>query len=59
MNGNVVAVRGHTTGSHLDLADDDELALSVIWLVTVVDGAVSCWQLAADTAPHRAAHGLS
>jgi hypothetical protein len=55
----VVAVQGHTTGSHLGLADEDELALSVIWLVTVVDGAVRRWQLVQDTAANRRAHGLA
>jgi hypothetical protein len=59
VSANVVAVQGHTTGSHLDLADEDELALSVIWLVTVVNGAVRRWQLVADTAPNRREHGLA
>ena len=59
VSAHIVAVHGHTTGSHLDLADEDELALSVLWLVTVVDGAVSRWQLVADTTQNRAAHGLT
>jgi hypothetical protein len=56
-NGDVVAVQGHT-GSHLGLPDEDEMALSVIWLVTVVDGALRRWRLVEDTAAHRREHGL-
>jgi ketosteroid isomerase-like protein len=59
VRGDVVAVQGHTTGSHLELTDEDELALSVIWLVTVADGAVSRWQLVPDTAANRREHGLA
>ena len=57
-SGDVVAVQGHTTGSHLDLPDEDEVQLSAIWLVTVVDGAVRRWRLVEDTAAHRRAYGL-
>ena len=57
-SGDVVAVQGHTTGSHLDLPDEDEVQLSAIWLVTVVDGAVRRWRLVEDTAAHRRACGL-
>ena len=51
-------MQGHTTGSHLDLPDEDEVQLSAIWLVTVVDGAVRRWRLVEDTAAHRRAYGL-
>ena len=57
--GAVVAVQGRTTGSHLDLADADELALSLIWLATVVDGAVSCWKLIEDDDANRRRFGLT
>jgi hypothetical protein len=30
----------------------------VIWLVTVVDGAVARWQLVPDDAPNRRRYGL-
>jgi hypothetical protein len=40
VSGGVAAVQGHTTGSHLDLPDEEEMQLSLIWLVTVADGAV-------------------
>jgi hypothetical protein len=33
-----VIVLGHTTGSHLDLADDDESRIIVIWRAEVSDG---------------------
>jgi hypothetical protein len=57
-SGDVVAVQGHTTGSHLDLPDEEEMHLSLIWLVTVVEGAVRRWRLVEDTAEHRREHGL-
>jgi ketosteroid isomerase-like protein len=58
-DGDVVAVQGHTTGSHLGLADEEESRQSLIWLATVVDGAVRRWQLVADTAAHRDRYGLN
>ena len=51
--GHLVAVRGRTTGSHLGLADDQEFELSLMWLATVVDGAVDRWQLVADDEANR------
>jgi len=57
--GNVVAVQGRTTGSHLGLADEDELQLSLIWLAKVDEGAVDRWQLVADTATNRRRYGLT
>jgi hypothetical protein len=41
--GERVAALGHTTGSHLGLADEDEARLSLIWLATVVDGKLATW----------------
>lgn len=57
-SGPTVAVRGHTTGSHLGLPDDEEITLSLIWLVTAIDGAVRGFRLVEDSAGHRAAHGF-
>jgi hypothetical protein len=53
-----VAVVGHTTGSHLALPDDEEHALTLIWLATVAGGLVTAWQLVEDTDSNRAALGL-
>ncbi len=51
---NSVAVLGHTTGSHLGLADEDERALTLIWVATVARGRLSRWRLLDDTPEHRA-----
>jgi ketosteroid isomerase-like protein len=56
--GPTVAVLGHTTGSHLGLPDDEEIMLSLIWLVTAVDGAVRGFRLVEDSQENRAAHGV-
>jgi ketosteroid isomerase-like protein len=53
-----VAVLGTTTGSHLGLADEDEMKLKVIWLCEVLDGRVSLWRIAEDTAKRRAEIGI-
>ena len=52
------AVLGHTTGSHLDLPDDAEAKITVIWAATVVGGFLKTWQVIEDTPDARAAHGL-
>ena len=44
-NGDEVLVHGHTTGSHLGLADEEERQLPVTWRATVHDGAVTLWQI--------------
>lgn len=44
-NEGTVAVLGHTTGSHLGLADDGESRLTLIWVAEVVAGAVRSWSL--------------
>ena len=54
----VVAVLGHTTGSHLGLSDEKERTLTLIWLARVRDGLVAEWTLIEDTPANRAAHGL-
>jgi hypothetical protein len=54
-----VAVLGHTTGSHLGLADDEERKLSLIWLAEVQDGQLRSWRLLEDTPERRAELGLT
>jgi ketosteroid isomerase-like protein len=41
-----VAVVGTTTGSHLDLRDEEERKIRVIWVAEVVDGSVVSWRIA-------------
>jgi hypothetical protein len=50
-NEGVVAILGHTTGSHLGLPDDEESGLTLIWLAEITDGAVRSWSLIDDTRP--------
>jgi hypothetical protein len=54
----VVAVLGHTTGSHLDLPDEEESQLTLIWLAEVVGEAIRSWQLIEDTPDNRQRLGL-
>jgi ketosteroid isomerase-like protein len=54
-----VAVLGHTTGSHLGLADHEESKLSLIWLAEVQDGQLCRWRLLEDTPDRRAELGLT
>lgn len=56
--GGTVAVRGHTTGSHLGLPDDEESKLTLIWLGVVADGALRSWTLVEDNAVNRSGFGL-
>jgi hypothetical protein len=53
-----VAVLGHTTGSHLGLADDAESLLTLIWVDECVNGAISGWTLVEDTPLNRERYGL-
>jgi hypothetical protein len=53
-----VAVLGHTTGSHLGLADSQESLLTVIWIADCQHGAVGSWTLAEDTPLNRDRYGL-
>jgi hypothetical protein len=48
-----VAVLGHTTGSHLDLRDDEENRLLLIWRAVVRDGRLILWQILEDTPARR------
>jgi hypothetical protein len=54
-----VTVLGHTTGSHLGLPDQEERALSVIWLAEVLEGQLRCWRLLEDTPDRRAELGFA
>ena len=57
-NGNAVAIMGSTTGSHLGLPDDEEMAVTLIWVADVEDGKVDAWRLLEDTAENRAVCSL-
>lgn len=57
-DGDAVVVRGHTTGSHLDLADEEQSRLTVIWRATVRDGRLTLWQILEDTSARRFELGL-
>jgi hypothetical protein len=57
-HGQRVAVLGNTTGSHLNLPDDEELGLVVIWIAEVDQGRLTQWQVCADTVGVRRALGL-
>jgi hypothetical protein len=54
-----VVVVGHTTGSHLDLLDQDEGELTVIWRATVDDGLLRLWQILEDTPARRTHLGVT
>ena len=53
-----VAVLGHTTGSHLDLPDDAETKITVIWHAYVAGGFLRSWAVIDDTTEARARYGL-
>ena len=55
----IVAILGHTTGSHLGLSDDEERQLTLIWLAHTAGGRVTRWRLLEDRAGNRAAWGLN
>ena len=52
--GDRVAIVGATTGSHLDLPDEEELQISVLWIAEVSDGLVRRWAVRDDTPAERA-----
>jgi hypothetical protein len=56
--GSRVAVLGTTTGSHLGLVDDEEMALDVIWIAEVTNGTLSSWCIAADSPELRRQLGI-
>jgi ketosteroid isomerase-like protein len=53
VEGDRVAVLGHTTGSHLGLPDDEESQLPVIWTADVRDGRLASWNILEDSAERR------
>jgi ketosteroid isomerase-like protein len=53
VDGAQVAVLGSTTGSHLELPDDEEMTMTVIWTATVRDGRLAEWRIRADTVEAR------
>ena len=58
VKGNVVAILGHTTGSHLRLPDEEESKLTLIWLAGIEGDWVSSWTLIEDTPQNRQAYDL-
>jgi ketosteroid isomerase-like protein len=54
-----VAIVGHTTGSHLELPDDEESQMTLIWLCRCADGEVTAWELIEDTPESRATWALA
>jgi len=53
-----VIVLGHTTGSHLDLPDEQESGQTLLWRAIVRDGRLSLWQLISDTPARRTEFGF-
>jgi hypothetical protein len=58
VQGQRVAILGHTTGSHLGLPDEEESQETLIWLADVVGERVAVWTLLEDTPAHRRQYGL-
>ncbi|HYU21093.1 MAG TPA: hypothetical protein VEQ11_20580 [Chloroflexota bacterium] len=58
VEGNQVAVLGHTTGSHLSLPDEEESELTLIWIAGIEGDRVASWTLIEDTPQHRRAFEL-
>jgi hypothetical protein len=55
----LVAVLGHTTGSHLGLPDDEEARETLIWVAEVRDGLLKSWRLLDDTPDNRRTYGFA
>jgi len=53
-----VAVLGYTTGSHLDLPDDVESKILVIWHAYVTGGFLRTWRVIEDSPEARSNLGL-
>lgn len=50
----VVAILGHTTGSHLRLPDEEERAIGVVWRAeTTADGHITVWEVLDDSTDLR------
>jgi hypothetical protein len=59
VEGDRVAVLGHTTGSHLGLPDDEESQLPVIWTADVRDERLASWNILEDSSQTRRELGLT
>jgi len=59
VEGDRVAVLGHTTGSHLGLQDDEESQLPVIWTADVRDERLASWNILEDSSQTRRELGLT
>jgi len=59
VEGNRVAVLGHTTGSHLGLPDAEESDLPVIWTAEVRDEKLAGWNILEDSVELRRELGLT
>jgi ketosteroid isomerase-like protein len=57
-SGNLVAVLGHTTGSHLGLPDEQESKIEVIWTASLESGRLVSWTILEDTPQVRHNLGL-
>lgn len=57
-NASRVAVLGATTGSHLNLPDEEELQLDVIWIGEAHDGSLTLWRVCDDDAALRRDLGI-
>ena len=53
VNDTLVAIIGHTTGSHLGLPDDEESRETLIWLAETRSGRLRVWSLMEDTPESR------
>jgi SnoaL-like domain len=53
VTGSLVAILGHTTGSHLGLPDAEESQETLIWLAETRSGQVRVWSLIDDTPDNR------
>jgi ketosteroid isomerase-like protein len=59
VEGDRVAVLGHTTGSHLGLPDEEESQLPLIWTADVRDERLESWNILEDSVELRRALGLA
>jgi len=55
-SGGTVAILGHTSGSHLGLADEEERRHTLTWVAEVEDGRVRSWTITADRRAVRDAY---
>jgi ketosteroid isomerase-like protein len=58
VQGDRVAVLGHTTGSHLGLPDEEEAQLPVIWTADIRDQRLASWNILEDSRELRRRLGL-